>query len=467
MDFPPLYIKDAKGMDRVWTVRTEGNVSIVTHGCVDGAMTEQRRSYKTTNAGRSNEVDPETQAQREAERDWVKKLTKGYAPRDPKGKKVAAATLKKLEKSGGVRTGLRIEKKEEEKNAKEEEDSEEEEEPAPKKAKKSGCLEHPIAAMLCKDWDVQSNGWPTAACLKHFDLEEGMYVQPKLDGVRCIVSFDEGAPVLTTRNGKKFVHLNHLRTQLRMLRLAVEKKVPEIDPENLVLDGEIYAPDILGEVVMVGNKSTYRDSRLHLSNEQRFDVISGAARPTRTSAHPLEKQLSFFVFDALDITKPSMPQGERLTLVQHILSRAPAICTNISLVPSILAYAIEEIDAIHGDITANQGYEGIVIRSSKLIYQPGRRALGMRKRKDSEDAEFEVIGAALDPGVEPHHFVWNCRTKGGETFSVKPMGDEQMRQEMWNDRKKYLGKMMTVRYQALTELGVPRFPRAVAIRDYE
>ena len=37
----------------------------------------------------------------------------------------------------------------------------------------------------------------------------------------------------------------------------------------------------------------------------------------------------------------------------------------------------------------------------------------------------------------------------------------------YKDHEKYIGKMLTVRFQNLTALGVPRFPVGVVIRDYE
>ena len=38
---------------------------------------------------------------------------------------------------------------------------------------------------------------------------------------------------------------------------------------------------------------------------------------------------------------------------------------------------------------------------------------------------------------------------------------------MFKNGDKYMGKMLTVKYQNLTDLGVPRFPVGIAFRDYE
>jgi DNA ligase-1 len=38
---------------------------------------------------------------------------------------------------------------------------------------------------------------------------------------------------------------------------------------------------------------------------------------------------------------------------------------------------------------------------------------------------------------------------------------------MYDNGGEYVGKMLTVRYQEMTDIGVPRFPVGIAFRDYE
>ena len=42
-----------------------------------------------------------------------------------------------------------------------------------------------------------------------------------------------------------------------------------------------------------------------------------------------------------------------------------------------------------------------------------------------------------------------------------------MRKALFKYGRDYIGEMLTVRYQELTDDGVPRFPVGIAIRDYE
>ena len=50
---------------------------------------------------------------------------------------------------------------------------------------------------------------------------------------------------------------------------------------------------------------------------------------------------------------------------------------------------------------------------------------------------------------------------------MRPSGNYQERKKLYREAKKYIGKMLTVRFQELTNGHVPRFPVGVTIRDYE
>ena len=56
---------------------------------------------------------------------------------------------------------------------------------------------------------------------------------------------------------------------------------------------------------------------------------------------------------------------------------------------------------------------------------------------------------------------------GGEEFSVRPKGNLLHRRNLFTNSKKSIVKMLTVKYQELSELGVPRFPVGKDIRNCE
>lgn len=72
--FKTLYIRDSKGKERQWSVRTDGADIIVSHGIVGGKITEKVTTAKGKNIGKSNETTPEEQAILEAQSKWNKQV---------------------------------------------------------------------------------------------------------------------------------------------------------------------------------------------------------------------------------------------------------------------------------------------------------------------------------------------------------------------------------------------------------
>ena len=68
---PTLYIRDSKGKERQWSVRTDGAKIIVEHGLVHGKKTEKVTTAKAKNIGKVNETTPEQQALLEANSKWT------------------------------------------------------------------------------------------------------------------------------------------------------------------------------------------------------------------------------------------------------------------------------------------------------------------------------------------------------------------------------------------------------------
>ena len=60
-----------------------------------------------------------------------------------------------------------------------------------------------------------------------------------------------------------------------------------------------------------------------------------------------------------------------------------------------------------------------------------------------------------------------CQLDNGKEFHVRPRGSRDLRREWFKDLKNIVGKELTVRFQELSEDGVPIFPVGVVIRDYE
>ena len=71
---------------------------------------------------------------------------------------------------------------------------------------------------------------------KPIDWSENVFMQPKLDGVRCIIQTDDQGKVIAySRTGKPWLNINHILKDLK----------PFFDQQpDVILDGELYNHDL-------------------------------------------------------------------------------------------------------------------------------------------------------------------------------------------------------------------------------
>jgi ATP-dependent DNA ligase len=232
-------------------------------------------------------------------------------------------------------------------------------------------------------------------------ISEPFYVQPKIDGVRLLVS-KKGC---FSRTGKVVAGLDHLSNGLR---------------DGEWLDGECYAPD------------------------KTFEEITSLFKTN-------PKDLEFHIFDYFDLERPELTFEERMDCIS---------------IDTFLVKKKSSVKTYH-DLFTSRGYEGVMIRDAKSTYEVGKRSNYLLKYKEFQTEEYEIIGAKTGHGRDANAVVWICNNGNGQEFTVRPEGTITQRQEHYKNYKKYIGKMLTVRFQNLTTLGLPRFPIGVVIRDYE
>ena len=253
------------------------------------------------------------------------------------------------------------------------------------------------------------------------DIHFPCWVQPKLDGVRCMAHSENGNVIFTSRTGKVFENLVHLRDMHI--------------PPGVYLDGELYS-DVLT-----------------------FDEISGLTRQTKTQSQK-EKHLEFHLFDAYDTNKTNLQTEERLEMVKKY-----STCHNVKIVPTLLA-STKELAMHFYQNFMNEGYEGIMFRNKSATYVPQYRSKHLQKYKEFKDDEFEIVGGKEAEGEDRGTVIFECKSDAG-SFWVRPRGTREYRKRLFNELPRTIGKKLTVRFQNLTEYGEPRFPVGIAIRDYE
>ena len=429
---PRLFGIDSKGKERFWEVSWENDTVTVEHGCVDGKSISSSRTFEGKNIGRKNETLPEEQARLEAEKSWVTQVyKKKYEAKDAKGISWCKKIREAAEKQNGVINDLSSILRGEDISRH-------------LKARKTTTVKKiEVRSTQAQQWEPRA--------LKYFDVKKGIWIQPKYDGVRVIALLDsEGKTRFISRGLKEYPHLELLKR--RVGRILSEN-------EGLILDGELYAHTLYGEPVYKGSKVTdFVASEKILEEDMKFDVIAAVGKPTRSTPHPLEDQLQFNVFDIVSNQK----QSERFSRLEELFSKYNS--KSVVMAPTIKLNSLDDIEKHHKKFTL-EGYEGTIIRAESPTYEQGKRSLYIRKYKDMQDAEFEIVGSHLDSGVDKEFFVFVLKTDSGAEFKAKPMGTRERRLEMYSNRKNLVGSYATVKYQKLSKDGIPIFGVVKAIRE--
>jgi DNA ligase-1 len=249
------------------------------------------------------------------------------------------------------------------------------------------------------------------------------YVQAKLDGVRSL--FRNG--VFTSRTAKPFGFLDHIVKELK----------PAIDA-GFILDGEIYSTTLS------------------------FQEFVGLVKKKRVTAKDIEtlKQVNLWVYDCVN----EHPFEKRLAMLIDFFSHHTF--KHVHLLPTEECKTKEDIKTFH-DKYVEAGYEGLIIRNKAGMYRLSTRSENLQKFKEFEDAEFTIVGFDEGDGNEKGAVIWVCETEDKKQFRVRPKGTIEERKELFKKAKSYVGKKLTVKYQEMTDDGIPRFGIGIAIRDYE
>jgi len=383
MDFPVLYGNSKNGKIKKWVIRVEERGSyasiVVENGYIDGKMALSEREVKEgKNIGKKNETSYMEQACMEAQRKFEdKKEKEGYS-------------------------------------------------------EDMGNIGNPVYPMLAQKYDIGS------VKKRKNDIEFPCYVQPKLDGYRCMVS---SGLVFRSRVGKEFRRMEHLVKSVKRFYERLERR--GVDVSGLYLDGELY------------------------SDELPFEEISGIIRVEKTKDEDKERMIKYHMYDLYDENRPDMDYEERNALLNSVR----ITWEHIGVVMTEVCERKGDIRAYHNRYV-EMGYEGLMLRNKTGKYLLKSRSYDLQKYKEFEDSEFTVVGYKEAKGEDRGTIIWECEYEKSDgskdTFTVRPRGSREHRARWFGmaeeDFGQFEGRKLTVRYQELGLDGCPRFPVGIDLR---
>jgi DNA ligase 1 len=376
-----LYKKDSKGGIRGLEIYGEGDEIVQISGRIDGKQVENRSKCVAKNLGKSNETSPEQQALLEAESRITKKLDQGYF-----------LTLDEVES------------------------------------------EVVMLPMLAKDYKKESRKIDWGNC----------FVQPKLDGMRCLVFIKKGKVTFMSRSGKEITTLDHIKEDLRGLN-------------DMVLDGEMYA-----------HGESFQTNMKKIKKYRKGET----------------EEVKFHVYDKIDTLGFINRYEELVNLFKEHKFK------HIELTPTyVLKDGDKSLKTYHEGFMS-EGYEGSIIRWGDEGYKLNGRSSNLLKYKDFIDEVYKVVDI-IPSEKRPDHGVVSVQLNKKKYYNVSPSGttsnlsdvpfdgydvydyptfecgmkfSHEEREEILRNKDTYIGMMGEVRFPEVSEFGIPRFPVCYGFR---
>jgi len=253
-----------------------------------------------------------------------------------------------------------------------------------------------------------------------------IFSQPKLDGIRCIVTKDG----MFSRNGKSIISAPHIYESLK----------PLFDENpDLIFDGELYADKFANDF-------------------NKIVSLVKKTKPTDSDLKESKKNIQYWIYDlpneddTFEIRSQSLYDlfMEWSCFTKHCINVDTDVCKSEK---EVMEFYEQYVDA---------GFEGQMLRLDGKY--ENKRSKNLMKHKSFVDEEYiikDIVEGEGNRTGTAGYFVFE--TEDGKTFKSNVKGTWEETEEMLKSRKKLIGKSATVKYFNLTPDGIPRFPYVINI----
>lgn len=282
---------------------------------------------------------------------------------------------------------------------------------------------------------------------------KGYILTEKLDGNRCIASYEDGRWIFRSRNGK-LMHVNFDMGDL---------------PKELVYDGEVMSKQqTTSSMVLTANlKLELIDGKVY---DDDFSETSGLI-----NRHTLKKDLIYNIFD---IMLDDVPYYERRAELDK-LNNETYLSEDLRIVPSLVTSDLNRLESAASTLlhrVCNMGGEGIMINLASATYSH-KRTDQLLKFKRVQSMDMKVIDVQEGNGKYEGMIgaIWcECETDDGKviTVSVGSGLSDGQRLNWALKPSEIIGKIVEIQYFSLSQDGKNkgskyyslRFPRLKTVR---
>jgi len=280
---------------------------------------------------------------------------------------------------------------------------------------------------------------------KPIDYSKPVFVQPKLDGVRCVIQYEnrpietddlsgkltENVVVAYSRTGKEWKNIEHILEQLK----PFFAKYPYV-----ILDGELYNHNLRNDF-------------------EKIISLVRKSKPTDQDRLDASKLTQFHCYDIID---EEMPFHLRIDFVNEALL---LMGNSIHIVDTEMVEHEKHTKLAHKE-NLKYGYEGSIIRTNETY--ACKRSHSLRKIKDFHDSEATLTGWVEGKGKRIGTIgKFTAVDSEGNEFGMPVMDKFKILQANFETMKDWVGQEATFTYFERTKAGSYRHPLFKAIRNYE
>ena len=273
---------------------------------------------------------------------------------------------------------------------------------------------------------------------KPIDYDNKISMQPKLDGVRCVIQYErrvqprEDVVVAYSRTGKEWKNIDHILFNL--------KPWFQLNP-NVILDGELY----------------------NHSLKDNFEKIISLVRKTKPTDEDRLEAAQYTEFHCYDIIDETLTFEERNYFINKQVPTSYCV-------KHLRTFGVsgESGAKAHHETNLLMGYEGSIVRTNDT-YQC-KRSHNLRKFKDFSDAEATIVGFVEGKGKRKGTLgKFIMEDSDGNMFGCPPGKGYNYKDlsNLLHRAPHYIGATATFTYFERTKANSYRHPLFKAIRDYE
>ena len=258
------------------------------------------------------------------------------------------------------------------------------------------------------------------------------FIQPKLDGVRCLFT----AKGAFSRANNRFMNVEHIEQELK----SFFAKNP-----TAVLDGELYNH---------GLKDDF----------EKIISLVKKKKPTDQDKAEAKELVQYHIYDVASMTIGTYTDRYLFILAEQSLKNKACL----QVIDNNLVLDFDDAIVMHKK-NLKLGYEGSMYRTPSGKYK-GTRSWDLMKFKDFHDAEATIVGYEIGKGkregtlgkfiMQDHEGIeFGCPP--GKGYNYKDLAN------MLENIHDYIGQWATFTYFERTKAGSYRHPHYKCLRNYE